>query len=296
MPPWPTFIGSTSMGATDGPDLYWEDVEHWQLLLRVADPCVFKPPAYWSLLWALLEGEQAFQTEWVDAWSHEERLTGHFLSSAATAGAKLQSAFEALDRACGGGARCSIDYVDTATGRRERQTGADFGVVVHGADESNEEWAKAVLFQVKKTERFGHFEIEFDQLKALLRTPELGHYLLITRNAPSAPPPVVIAAEAFDGYLQRRSEERQQPGTKADKLGSGMVSSDAYQDWAFFMALAVSDPASGIGVSAPSPHEAVHLLLRRTAIAPSRIIAFGLGAMAGRVNWRDLVLNLAGDQ
>jgi len=221
---------------------------------------VFKPPAYWSLLWALLEGEQSFQTEWVDAWSHEERLAGHFLTTAAAAGARLQPAYDALDRAWGGGARCSIDYVDTATGRRERQTGADFGVVVHGADSSNAEWVKAVLFQVKRTEQFGHFEVDFDQLKALLRTPEL------------------------------------EAGSRSDTLGSGMVGRDNNQDWAFFMALAVSDPASGIGVPAATPLEAAHLLLRRSALPPSRIIAFGLGEMAGRTNWRDLVQSLAQDQ
>lgn len=280
-------------------DDYWVGADYWQLLVTLADPCVFNPPAYWSLLWALLQGEQSFQTKWVDAWSHEERLTGHFLSTAAFAGHELAPAFESLDRAWGGGARCSVDYVDTATGRRERQSGADFGVVVHGSDDVNGEWVKAALFQVKKTERFGSFEIDFDQLRALLRTPNLGFYLIFTRNAPSGPPPVVVPAGFFENDLDRRAEQRQKEpggGRASEPLGSEVVSARAPTDWAFFLALAVADPGSGIGVSAATPFEAARLLLQRSALPPTRILAFGLGEMAGRTDWRRLVLSLAGDQ
>lgn len=278
-------------------DDFWP-VDYWKLLLTITDPCAFKPPAHWSVLWALLQGEQSFQTTWVDAWSHEERLTGHFLTAAATAGSKLQPAFQALDRASGGGARCSVDYLDTATGRRERETGADFGVIVHGADRIHGEWVKALLFQVKKSETFGRFEIDFDQLQTLLRRPELGYYLLVTQNSPSAPPPVVIGADRFESDLHKRSEERQKPTpTRTDTLGSGIVDRGYdCQDWAFFIALAASDPSSDVGVVSPSPSEATRLLLRRSPMPPSRILAFGLGEVAGRTNWRQLVETHRGDQ
>lgn len=291
-------LGWTGLDGRRHPfDDLWE-TDYWQLLHTLADPCVFNPPAYWSLLWALLRGEQSFQTKWVDAWSHEERLTGHFLTSAAGAGRELASAFEALDRAWGGGARCSVDYVDTATGRRERQTGADFGVVVHGTDETHGEWAKAVSFQVKKTDRFGQFEIDYDQLKALLRTPSLGHYIVFTKNAPSAPPPVVVPAVFYESDLERRSEKRQKEpaSARSEPLGSETVSGRTQEDWAFFLALAVADPGSGVGVSVATPLEAARLLLHRSGVPPSRILAFGLGEMAGRTDWQRLVLSLSQDQ
>lgn len=281
-------------------DDLWFVSDYWRLLETVVDPCAFNPPAYWSLLWALLMGEQSFQEHWVDAWSHEERLTGHFVTAAASAGSALAPAFKALDRAWGGGARCSVDYVDTATGRRERQTGADFGVVVHGADEAHGEWAKAAAFQVKKTERFGRFKIDFDQLQALLQTPDMGYYLLFTRNAPSAPPPVVIPAVAFDSDLQHQLEKRQRDQTgwprPTDTLGTEVVGGRVEEDWAFFVALALADPRSGVGVSAPTPAEAARLLLQRSPLPPTRILAFGLGEAAGRTDWRRLILGLSRDQ
>lgn len=122
--------------------------DYWQLLRALTDPCSFRSPAYWSLLWALLIAEQDFQTQWVDGWSHEERMTGHFLTTIVHTGREMGPTFLTLDRACGGGSKCSIDYVDTAIGRQERLTGADFGVIVQGTDTTHGEWIKVALIQV----------------------------------------------------------------------------------------------------------------------------------------------------
>ena len=283
-----------SLGFGDRHHPFYDELpgaDYWQLLLALADPCVFNPPAYWSLLWALLIAEQTFQTRWVDAWSHEERLTGHFLTTIADAGQQMASSFASLDRAWGGGAQCSVDYVDTATARREKTTGADFGVIVHGSDADHGEWLKVASFQVKKCDVPEHFEIDFAQLRALLSVPGLGFYLMFAKNDPSAPPPLVTPANDFESELRHRIEEREkaQPRATSETLGSQRVGADMAEDWAFHLGLGLADPRSRVGLPASSPNEAARLLLRQTALPPSRILAFGLGAMAGGTDWRQVV-------
>lgn len=268
----------------------WLEPDYWQLLQVLADPCVFKPPAYWALLWTLLEAEQDFQTQWVDGWSHEERMTGQFLATIDNVGTQMAPAFSSLERATGTAARFSLDYVDTARGRREQLTGADFGVIIHGIEAEYGEWLKVALFQVKKTETFGRFGADLDQLQTLLSIPNLGFYLLFTRNLPSAPPPVVNSAKDFEYELNQKIEERAKGQLRpSSSLGSQVVSASMMEDWAFFVAFALADPRSPGGLPAASPDEAARILLRQIPVQPSRIIAFGLGDAAGTTNWRQVL-------
>lgn len=269
-------------------------LDHWGLLRHLADPCVFQPPAFWSLLWTVLAAEQRFQVAWTDAWSHEERMTGHFVTTIAEASRELERDFVALDRATRANCQVSIDYLDTATARQERHTGADLGLIVHGREAARGEWLKVARLQVKKTTAFGTLEIDFDQLQTLLATPRLGHYLLFNRNDPASPPPIVTPATDFEFEL-RQYMEKGRPSAPSGSLGRGTVHPSEFEDWAFWLAFGLADPESGIGVEAPSPSEAVQMLVRRAA-PPSRIVMFGLGEAAGAMDWARVVAGFARDQ
>lgn len=262
---------------------------HAYFVRALTTPTAFEPACIWALFWALVKSEHEFSRKYLPFWSHEERLTGHFISQICERIEEFAMHWSALTHADPKASTLDIWYADTATGSREKETGADLGLIVHGQYLANREFFKVARFQVKKVPPSNTARIELNQTKALLRTPGLGHYLFYhgQDRQEFRRPPTVAPVSAFEQVLTNAEKTVAEGKTARKELGEESiqnVDNSAY-DFAVFLTFAFADPSADHGAFARSKSEAVRVLMGGGP--PSRLAVISLGARVHPSEWLD---------
>ena len=164
-------------------------------------------------------------------------------------------------------------YADTATGNREKDTGADLGIIINGQYAGDSEFFKAARFQAKKVPPSNSATIDLDQTKALLRTDGLGYYLFYHGQDRQEwrRPPSVAPATAFEQHVTNAEKAMEESKRLKKDLGiesASNVDNDSF-DFSIFITFALADPGAESGVMARSKSEAVRILMGGGA--PSRL-------------------------
>ena len=263
---------------------------HAHFIRHLMTPEVYYPHCIWALFWALVKAEHNFASKFLPFWSHEERLTGHFISQVCERISEFETRWSELDSADAKTSWLDVWYADTATGNREKETGADLGLIVNGQYLGDSEFFKAARFQVKKVPASNTATIELDQTRALLRTDNLGFYLFYHGQDRSdwRRPPSVAPAIEFAHHV-KNAEETVQSGKRLGKeLGTQSVSdvdSESF-DFAAFVTFALADPGSESGAMANSKNEAIRILMGGGPDGPpSRVAIISLGKPIDRREW-----------
>jgi hypothetical protein len=126
------------------------DYNHSHFFRYLTSPLVFQPRCIWALFWALVKSEHQFANKFLPFWSHEERLTGHFVSQICERIDEFTVHWSSL---VGDDAKRSwldVWYADTATDNREKVTGADLGLIVNGKYGEEEEFFKVARFDTSR--------------------------------------------------------------------------------------------------------------------------------------------------
>lgn len=250
----------------------------------LGSPDVYVPRCIWAMFWALVQAEHQFLTRYLPYWSNEERLTGHLTSLVFGRLSDHAAHWSALN-ADGANTFCRVYYADTATARRERETGADLGLIIHGAFSGQRDFFKTARFQAKKVGTSGHAKLDVAQTQALLKRDHVGYYLFY--HAPDAGgwtvPPTVMPASAFE---KETTEHSLKPHAGPNRMP--VPARDWGFDFATFLTFALSDPTSERGAASSDPQAAVSALYGPTPV-PSRILVVTLGAPAKLVNWDDVL-------
>ena len=267
------------------------NANHAHFIRTLMTPDVYYPQCIWALFWAMAKAEHNFATKFLPFWSHEERLTGHFISQLCERISEFEGRWTELDSADAKKSWLDVWYADTATGNREKETGADLGLIVNGQYSGDREFFKAARFQVKKVPANNTATIDLDQTRALLRTENLGFYLFYhaqDRNEWRRPPSVAPAFE-FANHVTNAEKAIQEGKRVGNKLGSQCVSnvdSESY-DFAAFLTFALADPGSESGAMANSRDEAVRTLMGGgPGGPPSRVAIISLGKPIDRSEWQ----------
>lgn len=245
----------------------------------------------WALFWALAKAEHEFLYRFVPFWSHEERLTGHFLSQILERIAEFSSPWHIL--ATTGvkseDSHLRVWYADIATHRQESVTGADMGLVVHAKFKGHEEFLKVMRLQAKKVSPTGRATIDLDQTATLLTRNGLGYYLFYHARDKEQwhRAPTVSAASRYDNHVQER--QKLQPPRRSLGTVTVDVKEDGY-DFASFVTFAFSDPTSEHGVIAQSPQEAVSVLTTGNIAGgpPTRVLVITMGSQVPPTDWPHL--------
>lgn len=298
--------GNSPFWAIDGEFLHFylkrSHPDHRYFFNRVlASPSSYEPSCMWALFWALAQAEHEFLLRYVPFWSHEERLTGHLVSQIVERLEDFAPYWAALSGAPENEVEnhCRIFYADTATARRESVTGADFGLVIHARFGKQPEYFKVARFQAKKAESSGSALIDFDQVEALLKRPDVGYYVFYHYHDPKkwSLPPTVLSAGHFKSRLEALREERAK--IKKTELGkeSKKVQEEGY-DFATFLAFALADPASEHGGYTLTAEGAVTELMTVSPPLepPSRVMVITLGGGTTVIDWPDLLREYIGRQ
>jgi len=187
------------------PDLWWwcehalrepvgKKLVHHVYSEDLTEPKGFVPPPVFALFWALEKGETDFVEQCIPLWSDEERLTGGLLRSLGYGLSVFEAAFSQLAGTDRGEARLDFFIADLSIGGRERQTGADFGVIVDVSLPNENRFVKACRFQAKKAYANGKARIDLGQVEAMLACEHIGYELFYheeVQHAGEAPPPTV---------------------------------------------------------------------------------------------------------
>lgn len=251
----------------------------------LGNPTFYDPPALWTLFWALVKAEHRFLYQYTPPWSHEERLTGHFVSQLIERLEEFSDYWNSLSQISDPPVSCQVWYTDTATARREGITGADLGLIIHAKLPGQDEFFKSARFQAKKVDHSGRVRINLDQTRALLqREKRLGYYLFYHRfdKRRWSLAPTVQAAAAFKSEIDKaRDHNRKEVQVSAWEEG---------YDFAMFMTFALADPTSEeIGVYTTNGRDAVSSLIVRELPFPSRILVVTLGDTTSVLDWPDLL-------
>lgn len=254
---------------------------HVQLFRRLlATPTCYHPPAIWALFWALAKAEHRFTERYLPFWSHEERLTGHLVSEIMERIGEFSPEWKDLARTNANTEppRLELWYADLAASRREKETGGDLGLIVHGCLPGHREFFKVLRFQAKKVGPAGSLRLDIQQHEALAEHNHLGQYVLYhaaDSDHWQLPPTVLPVSEVTTTPEDAKAASKTIPGRN-----------DGY-DLAAFMTFAGSDPASSHGVLASDPRRAAAILLheRRRVPPPSRVVVITLGSPAVTVDW-----------
>jgi hypothetical protein len=253
----------------------------------LSNPASFNPPCLWALFWALAKGEHEFLLRYTPYWSHEERLTGHFISQLITRIEDFEIHWADLeDNQSENKSYCRIHYIDTATARQEKETGADLGLIIQAQFPRQEEFFKAVRFQAKKVDSKGNASIDLNQADTLIKAKNMGYYLFYHQYDQKkwTLPPTVQSALEFDSYVK----DSQNKPDKSIDLGKKLISvTEKGYDFATFITFAVADQASEYGELASSAKEAIRLLMA-TKPQLSRVLCVTLGGEASEVDWNEL--------
>lgn len=290
---------SLSVESLPGPMVVWHRrfwhhvlddllVNHRFLFSEVlTKPSSFEPHAMWAMFWGLAKAEHEFLRRYIPFWSHEERLTGHLVSQIVERMEEFSGEWRALSAP---DAFCRIWYADTATARQERETGADFGLIVHAKYQGQDELFKAVRFQAKKVSRSGRATLDLRQMKALTRTNHLGYYVFYhpyDARQWSLMPTVKAASELAENLKDELSNIAEDD--RHQKLGEktvGVDVGDSGLDFASFVTFAVADPAAEHGVLTSDAGDAVRVLMSQSTL--SRVMVISIGQGASIVDWTDL--------
>lgn len=263
------------------------EYNHAHFFRYLTSPIVFDPKCIWALFWALVKSEHHFAFKFLPFWSHEERLTGHFVSQVCERVEEFAGHWSSL---CGDDPQKSyldVWYADTATGNREKESGADLGLIVHGQYAGDDEFFKVARFQVKKVPSSNTARIDLNQTKALLQTEGLGYYLFFhgqDRQDWRRPPSVAPASE-FEYNLEQAEkalQEGKRPGRELGKEDIQNIDGKSY-DFATFITFAFADPAADFGAFARSKSAAVQTLMGGGP--PSRLAVISLGAAVQPTDW-----------
>ncbi len=273
----------------------------------LADAQNFLPPALFALFWAIEKGETDFVNYCIPLWSHEERLTGGLLRSVFAALSLFEAAFRVLaGEQTGEPARGDIPYLDffvadLATGKREEQTGADFGVIVDVGLPREHRFVKACRFQAKKAYSNGDTTVDLDQVETMLNQDQIGYELFYhqeDRRSRAVPPPTVVPVDTWKDEVRGRREKK-----ATGKIGScSRKVRHEGSDLALFLTFAICDPTSSFGVAFPNSRDAAWALVTgKDRIVPvSRILAISLGrgpsGAEGRpLSWREIFGEIAAE-
>jgi len=231
-------------------------------------PDVFRPQAFWALFWALGKAEHRFVRRFIPSWSHEERLSGHFISQIAERIEEFSDDWSVLSQSSSPRRttpHCSVFYADTATSRQEGITGSDFSLIVHMTFLDGEEFFKVARFQVKKVTESATAEVNLLQLRRMREIDNLGYYLFYYPHKPSGwtRPPTVVSANVINRALLEsqpwnkqlnRREPLPSEGRKSIKLNHGGFTKF---DFASFVTFSQADIRGEHGVLAKSAIDAV---------------------------------------
>jgi len=198
---------------------------HAHFIRSLASPELYHPQCIWAIFWALAKAEHEFAGRYLPFWSHEERLTGHFVSQVCERICEFEGRWSELAANDQKNSTLDVWYADTATGNREKDTGADLGLIVNGQYAGEGEFFKAARFQVKKVPSSGTATIDLDQTKALLRTENLGYYLFYHGQDRHdwRRPPSVAPATAFERHVKNAEEAGEQGKRLRKELGNQSV-------------------------------------------------------------------------
>lgn len=263
------------------------EYNHSHLFRYLTSPNAFDPKCIWALFWALTKSEHQFALKYLPFWSHEERLTGHFVSQICERIAEFAMHWSSLTGNDPKTSQLDVWYADTAAGNREKETGADLGLIVHGQYAGDDEFFKVARFQVKKVPSSNTARIDLSQTRVLLQSEGLGYYLFFhgqDRQDWRRPPSVAPASE-FQYNLKKAEEaldEGKSPGRELGKEDIQSVDNKSF-DFATFMTFAFADPAADFGAFARSKPAAVRILMGGGL--PSRLAVISLGAPVQSTEW-----------
>lgn len=252
----------------------------------LGSPRCYQPEPLWALFWAMAAAEHQFLSRFVPYWSHEERLTGHFVSLMIERLSEFGVYWRALDGdEKNPSARCDLYYADTATARQEATTGADLGLILHCKFGMQEEFWKVARFQAKKVGRSGQAQIDLDQTEVLIQQESLGYYLFYhawASNAWTLMPTVTAAARYANAVKEHREK-----GPKRNLGVASLPARDSGIDFSTFVTFGLADQGSEIGAVSDDPEHAIYALIGRNLPSPipSRIVVITLGNPSTAVNW-----------
>ena len=281
-------------------------------------PSAYTPPGLWALYWALAWSEHEFLSEWIPAWSHEERLTGCLL-------AEIRSGFREFRNEWADLSRLrkkrfldlSLSSYDVATGNRESKSGADFGLILHVKLPGNKEFFRSFLFQAKKVPQSGSARIDIAQAQTLTKYKELGYYIFYHQDGKDKwnPVPTIQEAERVVQKIKQTAQEDSaevkkparsraskppvKPSSKKNSEESPRTRSlfvrDAGYEFASFITFAGADYLSNFGVLSESPEKALSALtsweLEQDELCPPVIapMTIAMGKKAQKVDWPRLL-------
>lgn len=278
----------------------WTDPDIWHYMHRhgngihhrsfferlLGTPSNYDPSAFWAIFWALAKAEHDFLIRYVPFWSNEERLTGHLVSQIVERITEFASHWGALGNKGTEEAHCRIWYIDTATARREKFTGADLGLVIQAKLPGQTEYLKAVRLQAKKSTYNGQATIDLEQLETLTQKENLGYYIFYHQfdNKRWSPAPTVRAA----GPFKELEDVKKARGSRAVTVRTR----DRGWDFATFVTFGVADQATDYGILADSPSDAASILMESAEI-PSRVLVLTLGSSTPSTDWNQIFSNYA---
>lgn len=263
------------------------DYNHSHFFRYLTSPSVFQPTCVWALFWALAKSEHQFSIRFLPFWSHEERLTGHFISQLCERIEEFAIHWSSLAGNDPQRSWLDVWYADTAAGNREKDTGADLGLIIHGQYAGDEEFYKVARFQVKKVPSGNTARIDLNQTKVLLRSEGLGHYLFFhgQDHQDWRRPPSVAPTTAFEHNLRQAEKALAEGKSPRKELGDEHIQNvdNSSYDFATFITFALADPAADFGAFARSKSTAVRLLMGGGP--PSRLAVISLGAPVQSTEW-----------
>ena len=260
---------------------------HSHFLRHLKSPEVYAPACIWALFWALAKAEHRFSNKYLPFWSHEERLTGHFISQICERIEEFNVHWSSLIGTAGERSWLDVWYADTSAGNREKETGADLGLILHGQYASDDEFYKVARFQVKKVPSNNSARIDLSQTKALLRQDYVGHYLFFHAQDSQEwrRPPSVAPASEFQYRLEQAEkkliEQKKEPKNLGDESIENVDGSSF--DFATFITFGIADPAADFGAFARSKASAVRVLM--SGGPPSRLAVISLGEQIQPSEW-----------
>lgn len=285
--------GASSLWAIDPEFLHYAlrhghgNYNHSHFIRYLTSPSAFAPTCIWALFWALAKAEHKFSNKYLPFWSHEERLTGHFISQICERIEEFNVHWSNLIGSATQRSWLDVWYADTSIGNREKETGADLGLIFHGQYSDDDEFYKIARFQVKKVPSSNTARLDLNQTKALLREENVGHYLFFHGQDRQdwRRPPSIAPAKEFQYKLERAEKELLEEKSRRKELGVESIENvdNSSFDFSAFLTFAVADPAADFGAYARSKSAAVQILM--SGGPPSRLAVISLGAQVQSSEW-----------
>jgi len=171
----------------------------------LSDEQSFENPLFHLLFKAFAYGEYRFVRTFVPQNSNEERLTGHLISELAGSLTIAEAAFLAKSaQLYGEPSRLEFHYADMSSNLMERDTGADFALILHVNLPDRPESALVAVCQAKKLYRDGRaLAVDSKQLDDLTRWADrAAYYCLYDMDPKRLWAPMMVPC----GEIKRRAE------------------------------------------------------------------------------------------